>query len=412
MGCDVSSLRPTKGAGANKKNKKKTADAATKNGEHLGKEFEGSSSLEIPVPESKRVEHEHEKKRSKGSKKVSHSQPRSATPGRGQAESKLNPSCLIELQTIINEMSDSSSRGTSLSTPQLFRITPTIRDEVEPGTWAWWRQELRCEQVTRDGYSCVQLQDVANRLTCQHADNPESVDLDLSNCYMERTAPYVLGRFFASTQLKELRWITSLRLDGNYFTDDGFGTMLATMSAENEEQTILPLLRQLYVNNMNLDCSSVTGLLAYLFPVNRRAMHSLPSDSTLCIAGGRADRPSEAFIAGNKHGPRVPLFPSLSVLSLSDNPGLGTDGLIQILRNFLAVHYEPSSISVVDLSRCGFDKASAGSFQEYFGQLSKATEMGCYPVVPARFVLSGNQHGISDLHVIHSQASTSVQLVL
>lgn len=337
---------------------------------------------------------------------------RSGTARHDLAANEPNPSCPVELQTIMDEMSDIASTSTSSSTPQLFRISPTTRDEVAPGTWAWWRQELRREHVTKDGYSRVQLQDVANRLTCQHDDNPESVDLDFGNCFMERTAPYVLGRLLASTQLRELRWITSLRLDGNYFTDDGFGTMLATMSAENEKQTILPVLRQLYLNNMNLDRSSVTGLLAYLFPVDRKATRGLPSDEAFRIAGSRAARPSEAFIPGNKHGPRVPLFPSLSVLSLSDNPSLGTGGLIQILRNLLAVHYEPSFISVIDLSRCGFDAAAARFFKEYFDQLPRATETGCYPVVPRRFVLSGNQHGISDPREIYSSERTNVQLVL
>jgi hypothetical protein len=445
MGCKSSSLKSKKDSKGDEKNKKKVADtvknggsAAAVNNANADKNAEKKSgSLEIPVPETGTIEQGSvrqqqaliEGEEGNGATSHPHSVPNTAESAQGVTDSSLprarsgtarhdaaenepNPFCPIELQTIMDEMSDTASTSTSSSTPQLFRISPTTRDEVESGSWAWWRQELRREHVTKDGYSRVQLQDVANRLTCQHDDNPESVDLDFGNCYMERTAPYVLGRLLASTQLKELRWITSLRLDGNYFTDDGFGSMLAIMSAQNETQTILPLLRQLYLNNMNLDRSSVTGLLAYLFPVDRKATRSMPADAAFRIAGSRVARPSEAFIPGNKHGPRVPLFPSLSVLSLSDNPGLGTGGLIQILRNLIAVHYEPNILSVIDLSRCGFDKAAARFFKEYFDQLPRAVEVGCYPVVPRRFVLSGNLHGISDLHEIYSPENTGVQLVL
>lgn len=451
MGCDISSLKAKKDAKRDEKSKEK-GEGADKKGDNSARPQLGaaadknlerkSRSLEIPVPETQEpvrdAEQEAEKQQQQRQDsaikaEVTKAQPlsvtntaesgpgvtenslpraRSSTARHDAGESEPHPFCPVELQTIMDEMSDSASTSTSSSTPQLFRISPTTRDEVEPGTWAWWRQELRRERVTKDGYSRVQLQDVANRLTCQHDDNPESVDLDFSNCYMERTAPYVLGRLFASTQLKELRWITSLRLDGNYFTDDGFGTMLVIMSVENETQTILPLLRQLYLNNMNLDRSSVTGLLAYLFPVNRKATRSMPSDTAFRIAGSRVARPSEAFIPADRHGPKVPLFPSLSVLSLSDNPGLGTGGLIQLLRNMLAVHFEPSFLSVVDLSRCGMDKAAARFFQEYFEQLPRATEMGCYPVVPRRFVLSGNNHGIFDPREVYSPENTGVQLVL
>ncbi|CBZ14529.1 conserved hypothetical protein [Leishmania braziliensis MHOM/BR/75/M2904] len=258
----------------------------------------------------------------------------------------------------------------------------------------------------------MQLQDMHTRLTTQHEDNPSTVELDLSSCYMERTAPYVLGRLFASLQLLELRWITSLRLDGNYFTDDGFGTMLSTMSAANEKQTILPVLRQLYLNNMNLDRRSVAGLFAYLFPVDLKATHRIPPSEALRIAGNRVSRPSKAYIAADKRGPTVPLFPSLTVLSLSDNPGMGTTGLIQILRSFLAVHYEPHALSVMDLSRCGLDRAASRYLHEYFEQLSRVIDTNCYPVVPRRFVLMGNQHGIADLHEIYSPKTTGVQLVL
>ncbi|KPA75395.1 hypothetical protein ABB37_08668 [Leptomonas pyrrhocoris] len=432
MGCEQSSLKPKKAAKTGKKKNTKATDAAktgenaanTKDaGEGKGR-LKKSDSLEIPVPGTEPVREE-ERGASSRPRSVAHTAKggRNGTddsPSRGRggsarhdpSDGRPSPPCPIELQTILDEMSDRASMSTSSSTPQLFRISPTTRDEVEPGTWLWWRLEVRREHVTKDGYSRVQLQDIANRLTCQHDDNPESVDLDFSNCYMERTAPYVLGRLLASAQLRELRWITSLRLDGNYFTDDGFGAMLAVMSAENETQTILPLLRQLYLNNMNLDSSSATGLLAYLFPVDRSATRRLPSDSALRIADSRVARPSEAFIPGNRHGPRVPLFPSLSVLSLSDNPGLGTGGLIQLLRNLLAVHYEPNIIALVDLSRCGVSKAAARLFREYFDQLPRAMEMGCYPVVPRRFVLSGNPHGISDPHKIYSPEDTGVQLVL
>lgn len=446
MGCELSSLKSGKDKKAEDKDKKKAAEAKQKGDKAAQSDANAdadaekrSGSLDIPVPDPEASPQQEaaastpQREQEMAEREAAKSQPRSiantaesaqgmtdgslprarsSTARHQLAENEPNPSCPIELQTLMDDMSDLYSASSTSSTPQLFRISPTTRDEVEAGTWAWWRQELRREHVTKDGYSRAQLQDVANRLTFQHDDNPESVDLDFSNCYMERTAPYVLGRLLASTQLRELRWITSLRLDGNYFTDEGFGTMLAIMSAENETKTILPVLRQLYLNNMNLDRSSVTGLLAYLFPVDRKATRSLPADAALRIAGSRVARPSDVFIAGNKHGPTVPLFPSLTVLSLSDNPGLGTGGLIQMLRNLLGVHYEPNLLAVVDLSRCGLDKAAARFLQEYFEQLPRAAEAGYYPVIPRRFVLSGNQHGISDPRDIYSPENTGVQLVL
>ncbi|KAK7202200.1 leucine-rich repeat-containing protein [Novymonas esmeraldas] len=411
MGCDVSSLKAKKESGA----KADGADAvggahrsgAAAAGESASAQRRSNSkgSLEIPVPDGddspqRRSATDHAR------------EPRSASANHYATKDEPSPNCPAELRTIIDNMSEFSTVGTSSSAPQLFRVSATERATVEPGTWAWWRQELRHERVTKDGYHRVLLEDIPTRLSTQHEDDPSTVELDLSCCFMERTAPYVLGRLFASPQLKELRWVTSLQLDGNYFTDDGFGTMLATMSAMNEEQTVLPVLRQLYLNNMNLDRHSVAGLFAYLFPVDRKATRSIPSEEAFRIAGSRAARPPESFIAANKRGPTVSLFPSLTVLSLSDNPGLGTAGLIQILRSLLAVHYEPHIISVMDLSRCGMDRAASRYLQEYFTQLPRAANAGCHPVVPRRLVLMGNQHGIADPHEVHTPANTGVQLVL
>ncbi|CAJ1988323.1 leucine-rich repeat-containing protein [Leishmania donovani] len=411
MGCDASCLRCKKGTEEGKRDSNVVGSDSKVSRGASAAAFQRSyseESLEIPVPdcdESLRQRSAADDARDSAAKGA-----RSASTNIYVAEDP-NLTCPAELRTIMDNM-DLSSISTSSSAPQLFHMSPTERAEVETGTWAWWRQELRNKRVTKDGYHRVQLQDVHTRLTTQHEDNPSTVELDFSSCYMEPTAPYVLGRLFASLQLKELRWITSLRLDGNYFTDDGFGTMLATMSAANEDQTILPLLRQLYLNNMNLDQHSVAGLFAYLFPVDHKAMSSISQKKAFHIAGSPASRPSEAYIAASRRGPKVPLFPSLNVLSLSDNPGVGAEGLIQILRSLLAVHYEPHTVSVMDLSRCGLDRATPKYFREYFEKLSRAMKNGCYPVVPRRFVLIGNQHGIAHLNEIYSPHKTGVQLVL
>ncbi|KAG5480339.1 hypothetical protein LSCM4_06105 [Leishmania orientalis] len=411
MGCRSSRLKSKK-EGEDGKKGANVAGNGSRTGSGASTDTSTRSQSEETVEISAAVSYEGEQKHGAGEHltDLAVKVERSANTNRYVTEGELNMTCPAELRTIMDNMSDLST-GSS-SAPQLFHISPTERAEVEPGTWAWWREELRHERVTKDGYHRVLLQDVQTRLTIQHEDDPSTVELDLSNCYMEPTAPYVLGRLFASLQLKELRWITSLRLDGNYFTDAGFGTMLATMSAANEKQTILPVLRQLYLNNMNLDRHSVAGLFAYLFPVNRSATRSIPAKGALRIAGSRASRPSEDYITANKRGPTVPLFPSMSVLSLSDNPGVGTAGLILILRSFLAVHYEPHIFSVMDLSRCGIDRGASRYLREYFEQLSSAIDAGCCPVVPKRFVLMGNQHGIADSHDIYSPEGTGIQLVL
>ncbi|KAG5506398.1 hypothetical protein JKF63_05901 [Porcisia hertigi] len=337
---------------------------------------------------------------------------RSASGSHYTTEVDVGATWLAELCTIIDDMTEVSSSDTSSSSPQLFRVTPTTRAGAEPGTVAWWRQELRRERVTRDSYRRMQLQDIHAQLAAQCEEDPSRVELDLSNSFMERSAPYVLGRLFASREFKELRWITSLRLDGNYFTDDGFGAMLAIMSAANEEQRIMPSLRQIYFNNMNLDRHSVAGLFAYLFPVDRKATRGISPKKAFRIAGSRFSGPPEAYIPSNESSPMVPLFPSLTVLSLSDNPGIGTAGLVEILRSFLAFHYEPCTIAVVDLSRCGMDREASQYLRDYFKQLPKAMKGGFHPVVPQRFVLMGNQHGITNVQEVQAQGNTAVQLVL
>ncbi|GET88089.1 hypothetical protein, conserved [Leishmania tarentolae] len=412
MGCDASCLSCKKRADERKRDAYSVRSDSKASRGASATTFQRASSedsLDIPIPEGD--ENLWQRSAGNSARGSAGKGGRTCSTQMYSDEEDANLTCLAELRTIMDNM-DLSSISTSSSAPQLFHMSPTERAEVEAGTWAWWHEELRNKRVTKDGYHRVQLQDVKTRLAIQHEDNPSTVELDFSSCYMEPTAPYVLGRLFASFQLKELRWITSLRLDGNYFTDDGFGTMLATMSAANEKQTILPLLRQLYLNNMNFDQHSVAGLFAYLFPVDRNTMNGISSKKALSIAGSPALEPSAAYMTVRRRSPKVPLFPSLTVLSLSDNPGVGPEGLLQILRSLLAAHYESHAISVLDLSRCGLDRETAKYFHEYFEKLSRAMKTGFYPVVPRRFVLIGNQHGIANVNKIYSPQKTGVQIVL
>lgn len=119
------------------------------------------------------------------------------------------------------------------------------------------------------------LQNIHNHLIRQHDNTPQNVELDLSELYMERGGPYMLAKFLTSVHLPELRWITLLRLDGNYFTERGLGSLLATLSHANEiskSGPLFPVLRQLYLNNMNLTHNDIGGIMFYLFPVDAAAL--------------------------------------------------------------------------------------------------------------------------------------------
>ncbi|RNF03868.1 hypothetical protein TraAM80_05523 [Trypanosoma rangeli] len=285
-----------------------------------------------------------------------------------------------------------STDSSTSSTPQLFRVEPKRIVPQGEGTWEWWYEQVERLRVTKDNSSRVRLQDVPNRLTRQYDANKNQVELDLSWCYMERAAPYVLGRLFASPYLGELRWVTALRLDGNYFTDDGFGNMLAVMGAANERQVVFPLLKNLYLNSMNLDHCSVHGFFFYLFPVDAALAARQPSSSS--IAGEAAGLPAEAYMPFHE-APRVPLFPSLEVLSLCDNPSIGNRGLAEILRWFMAPHYQRRILPVLDLSRCGINEVGVGYINEYLTQLSLAAKEGDCVVIARRVVLFGNRHSCS-----------------
>ncbi|EAN96953.1 hypothetical protein, conserved [Trypanosoma cruzi] len=283
-----------------------------------------------------------------------------------------------------------SDSGTS--TPLLFRIEPLRRAQTGEGTWEWWYDQVENLRITKDNSSRARLQDIPNRLTRQYDAKKDQVELDLGWCYMERSAPYVLGRLFVSPYLREIRWVTSLRLDGNYFTDDGFGNMLAVMGVANESKTVFPLLKNLYLNNMNLDHCSVYGILFYVFPMDLSC--AARGTQVPRIAGQVAGLPAEAYMPF--HGaPHAPLFPSLEVLSLCDNPGIGNNGLAEILRCFVAPHYERRTLPVLDLSRCGVDEVGVGYINEYLEQLRIADKRGDYIVVPRRVVLFGNRHSSS-----------------
>ncbi|KAG8347932.1 leucine rich repeat [Trypanosoma vivax] len=286
-----------------------------------------------------------------------------------------------------------SSRSSTVSAPQLLRVEPSLHLQQQEGTWGWWNEQINELRITKDSSSRSRLQDIHNLLLRQHSSHFDSVELDLSWCFMERSAPYVIGRLLASPYVHELEWVTSLRLDGNYFADGGFGNMLAVMSAANESRTILPMLAQLFFNNMNLDPSSVHGILFYLFPVDMAFSepHVVCQHEWETIAGSKFGLPSDAFQPFNSL-PQRPLFPKLDLLSLCDNPGIGNNGLAELLRCFIAPHHEGRTLSILDISRCGINEVGASYIREYLEKLPVAIQKGMHVVVSQRVVLYGNRH--------------------
>lgn len=287
---------------------------------------------------------------------------------------------------------NSSFPSSSSSVPQLFKMSKKKNhaSKDEAGTWEWWMEEVRRERITRDGISREHLQDLPNRLQCLHHEDPKNVEIDFSQCYMERSAPYSIGTLLASPHVKELQWVTSLRLDGNYFTDHGFGSLLSTLSTSNERHPVLPNLEQLYLNNMNLDRGLVAAIFSVLFPVDEAKSFGSPAEDNR-IGNNVAPRPNlHDHLVLSKLSKRA-LFPSLHILSLSDNYGLGDAGLVQILRSMIAAHYRPHALSVLDLSRCGVDASALRFVHEFLDGLPKALQDGLHPVVPHRLLLLGNE---------------------
>ncbi|ORC89059.1 uncharacterized protein TM35_000142700 [Trypanosoma theileri] len=314
------------------------------------------------------------------------------------------------------------SFNSSFSSPQLFRISPTQRAQRGEGTWEWWYEQVDKLRITKDCSCRARLEDIQNRLARQYDTDKGRVELDLGWCYMERSAPYVLGRLFASPFIAEIRWITALRLDGNYFTDEGFGNMLAVMSVANESKIVLPLLKQLYLNNMNLDPNSIHGILYYLFPLKPpralieetntlRPSRSLPVMSAVrgpTIAGESIGFPLRAYIPFD-NSPHTPLFPSLEVLSLCDNPGIGNRGLAVLLRCLIAPHYERRELPVLDLSRCGIDEVGGRYLREYLTHLRISRKNDENLVALRRVVLIGNRHSMDRAQSICSNDDSHYQ---
>ncbi|KAH9601233.1 hypothetical protein LSM04_009256 [Trypanosoma melophagium] len=313
------------------------------------------------------------------------------------------------------------SFSSTFSAPQLFRISPTQRAERGEGTWEWWYEQVDNLRITKDCTSRARLEDIQNRLMRQYDTDKSRVELDLCCCYMERSAPYVLGRLLASPSITEIRWITALRLDGNYFTDEGFGNMLAVMSIANESRPILPLLKQLYLNNMNLDANSIHGILFYLFPfklspaltrginVQRPPPLTLTADARgSSIVSESVGYPLRAYVPFD-NTPHIPLFPSLEVLTFCDNPGIGNRGFALLLRCLLAPHYERRELFLLDLSRCGIDEVGVGYLREYLTQLPISRRNGENVVSLRRVALIGNRHSINRARSVSSNEGSHFQ---
>lgn len=387
MGCDISSLLPKGKDKKEKRSEKSVKGEGSKKGAKSNtilRSYAGASdrtSLAIPVPGGSRA----------------------LTPSPHQPYGQAR-AALDDLVFSVMDGTTSDDHSSSSSAPLLFRISPTNRAESDEGSWRWWMEQVRRDRVTRDRSSRGRLQDVQGHLARAHDEDPTNVELDLGRCYMERTAPYILGALVASPGLRELRWVTSLRLDGNYFTDHGLGNMLATMSAANERRTIMPLLEQLYLSNMNLDPQSVAGILFFLFPVDFTAGKKPGSKLS------PVPEPSMDFAPLTLRPPRVPLFPSLSILSLSDNPGVGAAGLAVLARWLLAAHIEPHVLSALDLSRCGIDHSAVRVLDRYFSLLPGSITDGRNPVMPRSLVLLGNAHGIANAADVSAPAE--IRLVL
>jgi len=292
-------------------------------------------------------------------------------------------------------------------------------EETANSSWKWWSEKVAQQYVTKDALSRERLLGIQTHLQSERAHNPNNVELDLSQCYFERSAPIILGRLLTSTAVPELRWITSLRLDGNFFTDEGFWALLSILRLENpsrsgHNQRILPQLKELYLNHASVDYERAAALLAILFPIYRDAtvggttaelrignnVATVPSlmQSTEPMDYGRKNTANDKGKGGEyarldrdaAWSSTDPLFPFLTTLSLSDNEVLGLTGFVHILRSLIATHYHSHELTVLNLSRCGIGENGVGYLEEFFQGVRKAHETKRNPVVPHHLLLSGN----------------------
>lgn len=286
--------------------------------------------------------------------------------------------------------------------------------EEQDGSWRWWLNLLRSDMITTDHESRRRLQGLPGNLYCQFEDHPTSVELSFQKCYLAPTAPLHLATLLGSPLLPELSLVTSLHLGENYYTDKGLGRLLSALSESNVQRSVMPNLRELHLCEMGLDKASVTGLMHYLFPVDIEATNAGdPADTDRRIGGSRVPAlPDEYLPEGDGCAPVLPLFPSLTVLNLSDNPDIGMSGLVTLLRCLIADHYDPRVLEVINLSRCGLQRVSRRYMKQFFRHLPKALLEGRNPVYPDTFVLSGNEFPAGEESLFKPCSDPSISIVL
>lgn len=297
----------------------------------------------------------------------------------------------------------SSTSSWSSDVPQLYYMGSNNTSSKGEGTWEWWYDMVKDEQITRDVLVKEYLSDLRNWLRCKKYKNGESVELDLSWLYPEPSAPQAIATFLTSSRIEEMKWITTLRLDGNIFSSSGFGLLLSTLANANGRESspsVLPHLRNLFLNHMNLDRDLVSLVLHVLFPIDYASSIG-DRNKAVRIGSSVVSRPvaleaSSFTVNGTDEGLDSsltlvrPLFPSLRTLSFSDNESLGVVGLVHVLRSFIATHYEPHYLSVLDLSRCGIDESGMYYLREFLNGLDVAVQSHRNPVIPHRLLLYGN----------------------
>lgn len=293
-------------------------------------------------------------------------------------------------------------------------------EEEKISLWTWWDDKVNKQFVTKDNLSRERLLGIQNLLQRQHAYDPQNVELDLSRCYLERSALRVISKFFTFPDTLELSWVTSLRLDGNFFTDEGFWILLSSLregsasSVSGCSTKALPYLKELYLNHTAMDHERAAALMAILFPIHRAATIGNPLDvlrignnvatlpSFMHTEGGlehleRCGKPPSRGLGEWEYAGKASeisftelLFPHLTTLSLSDNEALGLIGFVHILRSLIATHYYSHELFLLDLCRCGIEADGVRYVDEFFQGMPVAHAQGYHPVIPHRILLSGN----------------------
>lgn len=277
-------------------------------------------------------------------------------------------------------------------------------------TWQWWCEQVRGGCVTHDRHSCMRLLNLPLMLRDQHSRHPHYVEFDVSACELLRGASRITGTVLTSPSISETRWLTSLNLSDNKLESGAIRDLFVQLACANCKKCVMPVLRELHLSHMNLTTRDICCMLYCLFPFkptassNSRLLLRWLGDIFPSTEMGTSDATAATPMHADGGAITELLFPSLCILDLSHNPTIGNDGLREMLRSMLAVHYEGYRLKFLDLSCCGIDTSGVHLLRTYRVGTIIATRRMCAPIIAQTIALHDNNIRSSSLGSTNSKA--------